>query len=312
MTRPAKAAEKSADPQTLAVAPALAAAEAEIEADAEAPNEAEAEAEAEAEREAAAEAVALSAAEKLKPGANTPNPKIEIRSCKGVKRAITKAKRGKDIKERTDSSKAKFALSVGIIPAIKPIDADALRSIPSPIEHEAEALSIADNEAPMPNERPIDILALMDALKLAPKDKSRPSDAARPSDAHAARLGIAKRGSCASILESEGSDAPSCSMANAADGDDRSKPSDIDAIRDMFAVMDKFAIMEASNERPSEAPKAALALKSADALALRAADALRPKLAAADKDIPGISRGSPAVIESKLLREARQAHDISL
>lgn len=309
MIRSAKVAAKAADPQTLAVAAALAAAEAERDADAEA--DADKPREADADADAAAEAVALSAAEKLKLGDNTTNPKIEIRSCRAVKRASTKAKRGADNRARTDSSKARLAFSVGIDPASRPIDADALRSMPSPAETDADALNIADNEAARPTERPIDRLALSDALKLALIDRSSPSDAARASWAQAARFGMQKRGSCASMLAREGSDAASCSMANAADGHDKSMPSARFAISAMLAVSERFAIMEASRERPSEAPSAAAAPMSADALALSAAEALRPKLAATANDTPGVNDGSPTVMESRLLREARQAQGIS-
>ena len=112
------------------------------------------------------------------------------------------------------------------------------------------------------------------------------------------------------MLAREGSDAASCSIANAADGHDKSMPSPRFAISAMLAVSERFAIMATSNERPSEAPSAAAALMSADALALSAAEALRPKLAAAASDTPGVSKGSPAVMESRLLREARQAQGI--
>lgn len=307
MIRSPKAAAKAADPQTLAVAAALAAAEAETDAEAEA--DADKPAEAEADAAAAAEAVALSAAEKLKLGDNTANPKIEIRSCRAVKRASTSARRGADSRARTDSSKARLAFSVGIDPASRPIDADALKSMPRPAETAADALSIADNEAPRPNERPIDRLALSDRLALI--ERSMPSDAARASWAQAARFGMQKRGSCASMFAREGSDAASCSMANAADGHDKSMPSARFAISAMLAVSERFAIIDASNESPSEAPSAVAALISADALALSAAEALKPKLAAAASDTPGVNEGSPTVMESRLLREARQAQGIS-
>lgn len=137
ITRPPKAAAKLADPQTLAAALALAAAEADMDAEAAAEADADIEAEADADADIAAEAVALKAAEKLNPGDSTPNPKIDINSSSGVKRATASAISGNESSARTDSSKARFALSVGIMPASNPTEAEALRSRPSPAIHEA-------------------------------------------------------------------------------------------------------------------------------------------------------------------------------
>lgn len=85
------------------------------------------------------------------------------------------------------------------------------------------------------------------------------------------------------------------------------------AIRARFAVSARFAIRAASTDKPSAASNAAPALKSAapPAARFKEADALKPRLAATARDTPGISEGTPSVMESKLLREARQAQGIS-